>query len=69
MIIKTTENLSSPFGSIVSGASFRARRERDGYCITLGEFTGTYVPDNSAMVLSDVQTEPDGRRRRGSRYD
>ncbi|WP_438498032.1 hypothetical protein [Paenibacillus sp. IHBB 3054] len=69
MIIKTTQNLISPFGSIVSGASFRANRERDGYRITFGEYNGIYVPGNSATVLSDVQLDENGNRRRGSRYD
>lgn len=69
MIIKTIENLNVPTGSIVSGASFRAIRERDGYRINLGEHSGIFVPGEAAFVLSDRQNDEDGRSRRGSRYD
>ncbi|WP_375104071.1 hypothetical protein ACDZ28_04090 [Paenibacillus sp. RS8] len=69
MIIKTTQNLSAPSGSIVSGVTFRAIRERDGYRINSGEHNGIYVPDTCAMVLSDVQVDENGNRKRGSRYD
>ncbi|WP_341348616.1 hypothetical protein [Paenibacillus sp. FSL H3-0469] len=69
MIIKTTQSLTAATGHIVSGVSFRAKRERDGYRINLGEHSGIFVPGNAAFILSDLQDEPDGRRRRGTRND
>lgn len=69
MIIKTTQSLTASTGHIVSGVSFRAKRERDGYLINSGEHSGIFVPGSAAFILSDLQLEPDGRRRRGSRYD
>lgn len=69
MIIKTIQNLSAPSGSIVSGVTFRATRERDGYRINSGDHSGIYVPGTCAIVLSDVQLDENGNRKRGSRYD
>ncbi|MBY0011485.1 hypothetical protein [Paenibacillus typhae] len=69
MIIKTTQSLTASTGQIVSGVAFRAKRERDGYRINCGEHSGIFVPGTAAFVLSDIQLEEDGRRRRGSRYD
>jgi hypothetical protein len=69
MIIKTTQSLTAPTGQIVSGVAFRAKRERDGYRINSGEHDGIFVPAAAAFVISDIQLEEDGRRRRGSRYD
>lgn len=69
MIIKTTQDLSTPNGRIVSGVAYRAQRERDGFKITLGEFNGIHVPSKSEIILSDVQVDENGNRKRGSRYD
>lgn len=69
MIIKTTQDLSTSYGRIVSGVSFRAQKERDGFKITLGEFNGIHVPSKSAIILSDVKLDENGNRKRGSRYD
>jgi hypothetical protein len=69
MIIKTTQSLTAATGHIVSGVSFRAKRERDGYRITLGEHSGIFVPGTAAFVLSDQQPDENGNRRRGTRYD
>lgn len=69
MIIKTTQSLTAPTGHIVAGASFRAKREQDGYLINSGEHNGIFVPGNAAFVLSDQQPDENGNRRRGTRYD
>ncbi|MDH6370569.1 hypothetical protein M2444_002349 [Paenibacillus sp. PastF-3] len=68
MIIKTIKNINSSAGSIVSGVSFRAQRERGGYNITFGEFKGQYIPATSAIILSDIVLDEDGKMPRGSRY-
>lgn len=68
MIIKTIKNIASPFGTIVSGASFRALREKKGYRINSGEYSGTHVQQSSAIVLSDVVRNEDGSMPRGSKY-
>ncbi|MEK4187197.1 MULTISPECIES: hypothetical protein [unclassified Paenibacillus] len=68
MIIKTVKNINSPVGSIVSGVSFRAQREKNGYSITFGEFKGQYIPASSAIILSDIVHDEDGKMPRGSRY-
>lgn len=69
MVIKTTQNIASPSGAIVSGTSFRAKRERDGYRINSGEHSGLFVPNHSAFVIFDFALETDGRSRRGKAYD
>ncbi|AIQ17054.1 hypothetical protein H70357_10575 [Paenibacillus sp. FSL H7-0357] len=68
MIIKTVKNVNSPAGCIVSGVSFRAQRERGGYSITFGEFRGQYIPESSAIILSDVVLNEDGKIPRGQKY-
>lgn len=69
MIIKTTQDLSTSYGRIVSGVSFRAQKERDGFKVTLGEYNGIHIPGNSAIILSDVKLDENGNRKRGARYD
>lgn len=68
MIIKTTINLNPPTGTIVSGVSFRAKRERDGYRINSGEHTGLFVPASAAFVLEDIEYSEDGRKRKSNSY-
>ncbi|ASA25410.1 hypothetical protein [Paenibacillus donghaensis] len=68
MIIKTVENISSEVGCIVSGVSFRAQRERGGYSITFGEFRGQFIPAESAIILSDIVLNEDGKIPRNGRY-
>lgn len=68
MIIKTVKNINSAAGSIVSGVSFRAQRERNGYSITSGEFKGIFVPEASAIILSNVVLNDDGKIPRGQKY-
>lgn len=68
VIIKTVENVNSPAGCIVSGVSFRARREQGGYSITFGELRGQFIPRESAIILSDIVLDQDGKMPRGSKY-
>ncbi|MEK4062183.1 MULTISPECIES: hypothetical protein [unclassified Paenibacillus] len=68
MIIKTVKNVNSPAGCIVSGVSFRAQRERSGYSITFGEFKGIYIPESSAIIISDLVLDEDGKIPRGQKY-
>ncbi|WP_379136027.1 hypothetical protein [Paenibacillus sp. sgz500958] len=68
MIIKTMKNINSPAGCIVSGVSFRANREKNGYKINSGEFKGIFIPETSAIILSDVVLNEDGRIPRGKKY-
>ncbi|MFP4976366.1 hypothetical protein ACE6ED_13265 [Paenibacillus sp. CN-4] len=63
MIIKTTQNIDVPTGSIVSGVGFRAKQERDGYRVTFGEHKGAYIPATAAMVM-DMSGD---KRHRGKR--
>lgn len=65
MIIKTTKLLKLEVGYIVTGVSFPAVRDKNGFRITRGEYKGMYVPGSAAMVLEDdVKVEEDGRKRR-----
>lgn len=68
MIIKTVKNINSGAGCIVSGVSFRAQRERNGYRFTSGELKGIFVPEASAIILSDVVLNEEGRIPRGQKY-
>lgn len=68
MIIKTVKTIHSPVGCIVSGVSFRAQRENKGYKINSGEFSGQYIPAESAIILSNLVLDEDGRIPRGQRY-
>lgn len=68
MIIKTMKNINSPAGCIVSGVSFRAQHERNGFKITFGEFKGQYIPADSAIILSNIVLDEDGKIPRGQRY-
>lgn len=68
VIIKTVENVNSLAGCIVSGVSFRAKRECGGYSITFGEFKGQYIPESSAIILSNIVLNEDGKMPRGAKY-
>ncbi|MEK5417047.1 hypothetical protein [Paenibacillus sp. FSL L8-0708] len=68
MIIKTTDTLTTPRGTIVSGASFRAVRDKVGFRINSGEYSGIGVPESSAIILSNVVLDEDGKIPRNGRF-
>lgn len=68
MIVKTIKNIYSPAGCIISGVSLRAQREGEGYKVNNGEFKGQYIPAASAIILSNIVLNDEGRIPRGQRY-
>lgn len=67
MIIKTTQNVEAPTGSIVSGVGFRVEQERDGYRVTFGEHKGAYIPAAAAMTLLEGDAIAERVAKRGKR--
>jgi hypothetical protein len=68
VIIKTVKNINSPAGCIVSGVSFRAQHEGNGFKVTFGEFKGQYISNDAAIIISDLVLDKDGKIPRGQKY-
>ncbi|OMF28320.1 hypothetical protein [Paenibacillus sp. FSL H8-0259] len=68
MIIKTVKNVNSPAGCIVSGVSFRAQRDHNGFKITFGEFKDQYITNDAAIIISDLVLDQGGKIPRGQKY-
>lgn len=63
MVIKAKENIFLPTGRIVSGATMRGKRVKDGLQIVGGDFDGQPVPESLVTVLYEEEAEAAGKKR------